>query len=271
MLLRLLVMRCFSLGWLIAATQTLTAEEPASTKAPENSASIQEQLDELRAGQQRLLNELEQIKAMLQERAGRTNGLNRPGAPNVATANVHGEPFRGTNTARVAIIEYSDFDCTFCGRYARDVFPRVDADYVRSGKVKYYFRDLPEANDTNAWFKARAARCAGDQGKFWEMHDLLFLTQDAKGPDVMALGSTLGLNMPEFNECLAKEKYLINIQRSAAGAKRMGLYGTPAFLIGPLTEDGDFVRVKKVQVGVESYDSLKEILEEMLKAAEPKQ
>ena len=268
MLLRHLAARCFGTGCLAFVTQSLIADEPTSTNTPANSASIQEQLDDLRAGQQRLLTELEQIKVLLQERAGRTNG---PARPNVATANVHGEPFRGTNTARLAIIEYSDFDCSFCGRYARGVFPKLDAEYVRSGKVKYFFRDLPEANDTNAWFKARAARCAGDQGKFWEMHDLLFSTQEAQGPDVLALGSTLGLSTDEFNQCLASEKYLINIQRSAAGAKRMGLYGTPAFLIGPLTEDGDFVRVKKVLVGVESYQSLKEVLDDILKTTEPKQ
>ena len=100
------------------------------------------------------------------------------------------------------------------------------------------------------------------------MHDLLFNTQSAKGPDVIALASTLGLDMDKFNECLSSEKYLINIQRSAAGARRMGLYGTPAFLIGPLTEDRDFVRVKKVLVGAEKYESLKSVLDEMLSPAQ---
>ena len=70
--------------------------------------------------------------------------------------------------------------------------------------------------------------------------------------------------MGEFNQCLSSEKYLPNIQRSAAGAKRMGLYGTPAFLIGRLGEDGDFLRVNRVLVGAETYESIKSVLDELL-------
>ena len=234
----------------------------AQTKDPDS--SVQQQLDELKRGQERLLKEVEEIKKLLQERAPRTDFSSKPAVPDVKSVNVRGEPFRGTNTARVAIMEYSDFDCSFCGRYARNVFPQVDQDYIKSGKVRYYFRDLPEPNETNAWFKARVARCAGDEGKFWEMHDLLFITQSAKGEEVTALAQTLGLNSEKLNECLSTEKYLVNIQRSVAGAKQMGLFGTPAFLIGKISEDGDFVWVKKVLVGAETYESLKSVLDELL-------
>ena len=230
-------------------------------------ASLQRQIDELKEGQQRLLQEVQEIKKLLQERANRTNTSNQPVVPNITSANVRGEPFRGTNTATVAMIEYSDFDCSFCGRYARDIFPKIDQDYVKAGKVRYFFRDLPEPNETNAWFKARAARCAGDQGKFWEMHDLLFAAQSASGKDLEDFAQTLSLDSQRFNECLVSEKYLENIQRSADGAKRLGLFGTPAFLIGIVTKDGDFVRVRRVLVGAESYNAIKSVLDEMLASA----
>ena len=245
---------------------TLGAAEPSGPPVQEGQSSIQKQLDDLKAGQERLSRQVQEIKTLLEQLAETpTNEPAKPAAPNVVSANVHGEPFRGTNSARVAIIEYSDFDCSFCGRYARNVFPRVESDYIQSGKIKYFFRDLPEPVDTNAWFKARAARCAGDQGKFWQMHDLLFAHQPATAAEVIALTQTLGVDMGEFNQCVSSEKYLQNIQRSAAGAKRMGLYGTPAFLIGTLSDDGDFLRVNRVLVGAETYESIKSVLDELLK------
>ena len=211
--------------------------------------------------------ELEEIRNLLRERTPRTNATTRPAVPAVDSVNVRGEPFRGTNAARVAIIEYSDFDCSYCGRYARDIFPRLNEDYIKPGKLRYFFRDLPEPNETNSWFKARAARCAGDQGKFWELHDLLFSAQLAAEKDVVSLAETLGLNMENFNACLSTERYLINIERSVAGAKRMGIFGTPAFLIGAMSDDGDFVKVRRVMVGAESYASIKGVLDELIASA----
>lgn len=261
---RLFMTCCALIACLLARIDCFAAEQPSVQASPPAQDSIQKQLDELKAGQQRLFMEMEAIKKILEERTPRTNFANQGAAPNVTSANVAGEPFRGTNSAKVAIIEYSDFDCSFCGRYARNVFPRIDDEYIKPGKARYYFRDLPEPNETNAWFKARVARCAGDEGKFWEMHDLLFATQSATPRDVLALASTLGLDAPKLNQCLSTEKYLVNIQRSAAGAKRMGLYGTPAFLIGAVSDDGDFVRVKKVLVGAERYEDIKKVLDELL-------
>ena len=237
---------------------------------PHLKASIQQQLDELKAGQEKLSRQLDEIKGLLQRRSGGAPApASAPAAPSVSSVNVYGEPFRGTNSARVAIVEYSDFDCSFCGRYARGVFPLVDTNYVQTGKIRYYFRDLPEPSDTNSWFKALAARCAGDQGKFWQMHDLLFAHQASTPEDVVALSQTLGIELGELNQCLSSAKYQGNLQRSAAGAKKMGLYGTPAFLLGTVSEDGGFISVKRVLVGAESFASLKSVLDEMV-GANPK-
>ena len=239
------------------------AQEPTQHASEPPASSVQQQLDELRAGQDRLRQELDELKALLHQRMLRTNSTT-PAVPEVSSVNVRGEPFRGTNTARVTVIEYSDFGCSFCGRYAREIFPRLDEDYIKPGKLRYYFRDLPEPKETNSWFKARAARCAGDQGKFWELHDLLFNAPSATAKDVTALAQTIGLDTEKFNQCLLSEKYLINIQRSVAGAKKMGLFGTPAFFIGTISEDSDFVMVKRVLVGAESYESMKTILDQLM-------
>jgi protein-disulfide isomerase len=260
-----------SITVLCASTgSALLADDASPPAVQQNPPTVQEQLDELKTGQERLSRQLDDIKNLLEQRTGRGSNGTGPPTPNVTSANVHGEPFRGTNSARVAIIEYSDFNCSFCGRYARFVFPAIDTNYIQAGKIKYFFRDLPEQSETNAWFKARAARCAGEQGRFWQMHDLLFASQSATAQETLALAQTLGLNMNDFDQCISSEKYLVNIQRSAAGAKRMGLYGTPAFLIGSLSEDGDFMRVKKVLVGAETYESIKSVLDELLNPPQTK-
>ena len=123
----------------------LSAQDAPKPPPATPSHSVQQQLDELRAGQQRLFHELAEIKKLLRDSSLRTDSPARtdfapkPAPPNVAMVNVFGEPFRGTNSARAAIIEYSDFNCSFCGRYARNIFPRVDAEYVQAGKVRYFF------------------------------------------------------------------------------------------------------------------------------------
>jgi protein-disulfide isomerase len=258
-------LRIFRVLAVFAALQSIRviAQEPTQHASERPAPSVQQQLDQLRTGQEQLRQELDELKALLQERMLPTNSTT-PAVPEVSSVNVRGEPFRGTNTARVAVIEYSDFGCSFCARYAREIFPRLDEEYVKPGKLRYFFRDLPEPKETNSWFKARAARCAGDQGKFWELHDLLFNAPSASEKDVTSLAQTIGLDTEKFNQCLLSEKYLVNIQRSVAGAKKMGLFGTPAFLIGAISEDSDFVMVKRVLVGTESYESMKSILDELM-------
>ena len=242
----------------------LCAEDQKKPEPPALSPSLQQQIDELKKGQELLLKEVEEIKQLLQQRPARAEFAAKPVAPTVSSVNIHGEPFRGEQAARVAIMEFSDFECSFCGKYARETYPQLDQDYIKPGKVRYFFRDLPAPGETNAFVKARAARCAGDQAKFWEMHDLLFATQAAPARDLTPLGQALGLDLAKFNECLESEKYADNIERSVTGARRMGIFGTPAFVIGTLTEDGDFIRVTKLLVGAQTYEDLKSVLDELL-------
>lgn len=246
---------------------SLSAQENLKPGVPDVSPSIQQQIDELKEGQQRMLKELAEIKRLLQEKPGRVGYAAKPTTPNGIALNVHGEPFKGGSRARVAIMEYSDFDCSFCAKYTREIYPRIDEDYIKPGKIKYFFRDLPEPAQTNALVKACAARCAGEQGKFWEMHELLFAAQSAPvGQDPKSYAQALGLDLGKFSECLSSGRYSDSIRRSAVGAGRMGIFGTPTFLIGTLTEDGDFMRTTKVLPGADSYAAFKSILDELLAA-----
>ena len=232
-------------------------------KPKPKAATVQEQIDELKAGQQQILKELQEIKKILQSFQEAASQQTQP----AVSLPVRGEPFKGQPSARVAIIEYSDYQCPFCGQYSRDVFPRLDSDYVKGGKIRYYFRDLPLSSHPQALPAAMASRCAGDQGKFWEMHERLFANQNALTADALKQhAAALGLDAAGFEACLASGKYRSAVARSIASAERLRIDGTPAFLIGTLDAGGDVVRVNQVMLGAKTYEEFKAALDAMLAA-----
>ncbi|HXC16661.1 MAG TPA: thioredoxin domain-containing protein [Holophagaceae bacterium] len=235
---------------------------PVAAQTPSKPASMEEQIEALKQGQAQMMRELQEIKAMLKNGAGPSLKV-QPQAHVVA--NVSGEPFRGDGKARVAIMEYSDFDCPYCGRYARDLYPKLDAAYVKTAKIKYFFRDLPLEEHPQAGFKANLARMAGEQGKFWEAHDWLFAHQtpmDAKGEDAFA--KELGLDRAKLGTGAEDGKYNPLIQASMNSARHMQITGTPAFLIGTLSPDGQVFTADKVFLGAQSFEAFQEVLDGLL-------
>lgn len=238
---------------------------PAPVRAQQAPPTLRQEVQALKADQQRILAELAEIKTLLRERAAPAPPAVGPTTPALQSINVHGEPFRGAPGARVAILEYSDFDCSFCARYATQIYPKLDADYVQTGKVKYFFRDLPLPGHPDAPFKARIARCAAEQGKFWEAHDRLFADQrglDAAG--IVQLSRGLGLDAGALQACVDAGKYADAIRLSARSAERLGIVGTPAFVVGTLSPDGQVLTVVKVLVGAPTYEGFRELLDGLL-------
>jgi len=237
---------------------------PLAAQTPSKPASMEEQIEALKQGQAQMMRELQEIKAMLKSGANGGPALKAQPQAHVV-ANVAGEPFRGDAKARVAIMEYSDFDCPYCGRYARELYPKLDAAYVKTGKIKYFFRDLPLEEHPQAGFKANLARMAGEQGKYWEAHDWLFAHQvpmDAKGEDVFA--KELGLDRVKLGTGAEDGKYNPVIQASMNSARHMQISGTPAFLIGTLSEDGRVFTADKVFMGAQSFEAFQEVLDKLL-------
>ena len=248
----------------------LAAQQAAKAARDVGQPSLQAQVDQLRKQQERILQELEEIKALLQAQAARVETRSAPMPPPSMSLNVRGEPFKGAASARVAILEYSDFDCTYCATYAREIYPLIDHAYVQAGTVKYFFRDLPGPEHPNALFKARLARCAGDQGRFWEAHDRLFKDQrPLDGAGFTQFIRDLGLDEPAFQACISSNRYIDAIQHSARLASGMKLNGTPAFIIGTLSDDGSILRSAKVFLGAESFDAFRKVLDDLLKQVKP--
>ena len=259
--------RAASFAFLAAvALPSLMAQPAPGTRPEARRPPLQAQIDQLREGQDRLLEELKEIKALLQERTPRLETAVARQAPDLLTVNVFGEPFKGSPAARVAILEYSDFDCSYCAKYATEIYPLIEHAYLKTGMVKYFFRDYPGPEHPGALFKAKVARCAGDQDRFWEAHDLLFRNQKPMdGPGMAQFTQKLGLEESRFQACLTSNRYIEAIQRSADGAARMRLNGTPAFLIGTLSEDGSLLQAAKVFLGAESFQAFRDALDGLLR------
>ncbi len=140
-----------------------------------------------------------------------------------------GAPVRGKADAPITIVEFSDFQCPYCAR-ARPTVNRVREVY--GDKVRILFRHFPLQMHAQANKAAEAAVCAGEQGKFWEMHDRLFASQSKlQVPDLKQYAADLGLKAEEFATCLDSGRHGGEWQRGLADGTRYGISGTPAFFI----------------------------------------
>jgi protein-disulfide isomerase len=138
-------------------------------------------------------------------------------------------PAHGPETAPITIVEFSDFQCPFCSRLTPTI-KQVEEKY--GNKVRLVFRQYPLPFHQNAQKAAEASLCAGDQGKFWEMHDAMFADQSALEVDKLkAKAATLGLKAEEFNSCIDSGKHAAAIQADMKDGSAAGVSGTPALFI----------------------------------------
>ena len=167
-----------------------------------------------------------------------------------------GAPARGPEDAPVTLTEFSDFECPYCRRFF-DTLKQLKADY--EGQLRVVYRQYPlETTHPNAFKAAEASLCAREQGKFWEMHDLLFAEQDQL--DVEALkekARRLGLEQETFDTCLDSGRHAAEIQRDIEAGNRLGITGTPFVLINGVQAPG----------GAAPYDVIAEMIDRELERA----
>jgi protein-disulfide isomerase len=144
-----------------------------------------------------------------------------------------GSYIKGEEDAPVTLFEFSDYQCPFCGRYFTQTYPQIEENYVKTGKVKIVFKDFPlDSIHPEATPAALAARCAGDQGKYWEMHDILFTNQATLSNSAYKQWAVqLDLDAEEFNTCLDTRKHLSAVRSNLAEGQQAGIQGTPGFII----------------------------------------
>ncbi len=145
----------------------------------------------------------------------------------------------GAADAPVTMIEYSDFQCAYCARFRTETFPRIKEKYIDSGQLRLIHRDLPLPGHQQAMRAARAAACAGDQGRYWELSDVMFSrTSCLECQGAVELSKAVPLDRKRFEECVSSGLHQIRIDQDIASAKQLGLQGTPSFVVGRTTPTG---------------------------------
>ncbi|MEE8403602.1 MAG: thioredoxin domain-containing protein [Candidatus Hydrothermarchaeaceae archaeon] len=197
-----------------------------------------------------------------------------PPEPTRIDVSIDGDSCLGPEDAPVTIIEFSDYQCPYCAKFWSQTLPQIKAEYIDTGKVKFVYRDYPLTGLGHAYAQkaAEAAECAGEQGKFWEMHDKLFETQgelsslqkevsnstiegrtivtvEIRGvlryfdiTDDMArlkgLSQDLGLDTTAFDSCLDSGQMASEVQKDMQDGAKAGVTGTPAFFVNGIFLSG---------------------------------
>jgi protein-disulfide isomerase len=166
-----------------------------------------------------------------------------------------GVPVRGSSNAVVTLIEFSDYECPFCLRHFQQTMPEIEKDYIATGKVLYAFRDWPVDDLHPQAIRAHvAAHCAGEQGKYWDMHDRLFANQRALGlPSLKQAAAGLGLDAAKFDQCLDSGKYAAGIAEDMKQGESLGVQSTPTV----------YVNGRPV-VGAQPYEFFQMVIDEEL-------
>ena len=172
---------------------------------------------------------------------------------------------RGSRDAEVVMIIYSDFQCPFCSRFTRETLPEIERRYVATGKVALAFWHLPLPMHPDAVDAAVVAECAGQQGRFWEMHDLLFALDKVDQDALLTLTDQLDLERARFEECRADRGVREHVQASAKQANALGIRSTPTFFFGKRLE-GTRANVSRALSGARPVDDFIEQLEATLSA-----
>ena len=191
-----------------------------------------------------------------------TRSAEQPAVPSPTTAPQVDQRILGSADAPVMIIEFTDLQCPYCARFARDTWPQLRERYVDTGKVRFATRDLPLPFHEFALPAAVASRCAGQQGKFWEYREALFRDQSRLGQAPYAeLAATFGLDATRFEACRADPKVEQEVRADMKLAASSGISATPSFVIGRVV-NGAFEG--EVIAGAQSFAVFQQRLDSLL-------
>ncbi len=157
--------------------------------------------------------------------------------PEVLDVSIDDDEVLGDPKAPITIVEFSDFQCSFCQRFHVNTFGQLKEAYIDTGKVNFVYRDYPLGFHANAMPAAEAAECAGEQDMYWEMHDMIFtnLSEWEGSPEADQLFATyatdIGLEIGAFESCVASDDMEAEIKGDMADALKYGVSATPTFFV----------------------------------------
>jgi protein-disulfide isomerase len=217
-----------ALAALVGAPAATAQSQSPNPPAPAQPPMTQQQINE------EMLKELRQIRQLL-ERLTQPQQAPQPTTAKLTnlTGFVMGRP-----DAPLTLVEFTDLQCPFCRQYATSTFDLIKRNWIDTGKLRYISRDFPLDFHPQAMPAARAARCAGEQGKFWEMRLALVRNAHLLAPDyITRTAGDLKLDAKAFGACIASTKFDAAIQADTLEGNRIGMTGTPTFIIGRTRAD----------------------------------
>ena len=240
------------------ATGAVLSAQPAVAQEPSN-AELKKQIQALSDSMKAMQSDLQEIKALLQR------GAAPPAAPpqNV-TLDLGSNPFKGQKNAPLTLVEFTDYQCPFCSRHVRETYPQLEKEYIATGKLKYVMLDMPlESIHKFAFKAAEAANCAGEQGKYWEMHDRLFANQQTID-SWNAHAEAVGLDVAKYEACLTSGQQGAEIRRDIAQAQVAGITGTPGFFLAATDPTSSKVKTLRSIKGAVPYAMFKAQIDALL-------
>jgi protein-disulfide isomerase len=245
--------------WVLFAA-VIGSARPSAAQSADSIQALRRDIDELRQVQAATLREVQEIRRLL---LGQRGLAESPPTPEIIDGR---GPTLGQASAPVTIVEFADYQCPFCGQFFRETLPPLVAEYVKTGRVRFVYRDFPLSSmHPRALKAAEAARCAGDQQRYWEYHDALFQNQSSlEESELVHRALTLKLDITAFRRCLDSGRHSDAIKQSLAEAERVGVDGTPVFFLGRVDPGTTNVRVVRVIQGAKSFPEFKEVIEELL-------
>ena len=221
-----------------AAVLTLVFLLPLSAQQQQNGGISSKQADDI-------IGELRQMKLLLQQQAALLQQLAQKGQPQPeppptrAKLNLDGFQMLGVKTAPLTMVEFTDYQCPFCQRFHVTSFNELKKNYIDTGKMRFYSRDLPLEFHPNAMRAAQAARCAIEQGKYWQIRDVMGANPDKLDLEhLVGFASDLKMDTDAFRGCVTSEKYKNSVQSDVVEAMKIGANGTPTFVVGKSTPEG---------------------------------
>lgn len=209
-----------------------------------------------------ILNELKQIRQLLEQllkvnpppRVAATDSP--PTKVRINIAQAHG---LGREDAPLTLVEFTDYQCVYCQKFHLTAFEELKRNYIDTGKLRFLHLDLPILQ--HSLRAAHAARCAGEQGKFWEMRHLLIANASPPGEEsLFEHAQRLALEINSFRACLDNGKYAAEIQRDIAEASSAGINATPTFVLGRTAKDR--LEGSKI-VGIQPYAAFEARIKEL--------
>ncbi|MBI4131951.1 MAG: DsbA family protein [Nitrosarchaeum sp.] len=173
----------------------------------------------------------------------------------------NGSPIMGEPSATITIVEWGDYQCTFCYKFHQSTMNTIKQDFIETGKVKLVFKDFP-LNGPDSILAAEAAYCAQDQGKYWQYHDELYKnwggerTGWVNRDSLDKFATTVSLDLEKFDKCLDEHRYLERVNQMYEFGREIGIDATPSFLVFSNEKIIKIIGNQPLEVFLKSIDEL---------------